>query len=462
VNEGFSLPRLVVGGTQSGAGKTTVTVGLLDGLRRRGFRVQPYKIGPDFIDPSLHELAAGRPSSNLDSFLFDDPTFLEVFQRAALSPRADVAVIEGMMGLFDGYSGGDERGSAAHAAKRLKAPVLLVADASAYARTLGAVVEGFLRYDPAVSVAGVFLNNVGGTEHLKVLEKALARRAPLLGWMFRDPLLRREERHLGLVPAAERRFSSDWLSALRRQMDRQVDWRRLLSACRAAPPLRRAKPRVFRPAKAARCRIAVARDAAFCFYYRENLDLLEQNGAELAPFSPLEDGRLPPSASGVYIGGGYPELHARALERNKALRARIRAASRAGMPIYGECGGLMYLGGTLTDAGGRRRAMVGALPLDTRMEDRLKLAYVRARVTSDGWILPKGAVFPGHIFHFSAMRKRGRLTAACRLEGAFRGGEDGYRVRRTMAGYLHAHFASAPALAANFAAEAERFAKVSR
>lgn len=461
----LNIPRVVVAGTQSGVGKTTVTLGLLDGLRRRGLSVQPFKVGPDFIDPGLHALAAGRTSRNLDPFLMKGPILREVFQSAVLLPKADAAVIEGMMGLFDGVSGGDELGSAAHVSKLLRSPVLLVADVSASARSLGALVEGFIRYDRNVDVAGLFLNNVGGEEHLRGLKKAVAacsRRVPVLGWLFRDGALVRQERHLGLVPAAERGLPREWLAALRRQMDRQTGWKELLAVCRSAPPLARVPATVFTEPAPARARIAVARDPAFCFYYQDNLDLLARSGAELVPFSPLEDGRLPKGTQGIYLGGGYPEVHAKALSRNRSMREQLLAASRAGMPIYGECGGLMYLGDSLTGLDGRRHRMVGALPLETRMEKSLKLAYVRARVRAPGWLLPEGTAFPGHIFHFSALTRRRPMAPVLRLNGAARGGTDGYRARRTMAGYVHTHFASVPELPAQFAREAGRYPEKGR
>lgn len=461
----WNVPRVVVAGIQSGVGKTTVTLGLLDGLRRRGLSVQPFKVGPDFIDPGLHALAAGRASRNLDPFLLKEPVLREVFQSAVLLPKADAAVIEGMMGLFDGVSGGDELGSAAHVSKMLRSPVLLVADVSAIARSLGALIEGFIRYDRDVNVAGVFLNNVGGTEHLRGLKKALAacsRPVPVLGWLFRDSSLERAERHLGLVPAAERGLPGEWMAALRKQMDRQADWKKLLSVCRSAPPLARVPAAVFAASAPARARIAVARDAAFCFYYQDNLDLLARSGGELVPFSPMEDPRLPKGTAGIYLGGGYPEVHAKALARNRSMREQLLAASRAGMPIYGECGGLMYLAGSLTDLAGRRHPMVGALPLETRMESSLKLAYVRARVQASGWLLPKGTAFPGHLFHFSALTRRRPPAPVLRLHGAARAGTDGYRARRTMAGYVHLHFASVPELPARFVREAGLYSEKGR
>lgn len=455
LEECLNIPRILVAGTHSGAGKTTVTLGLLDGLRRRGLAVQPFKAGPDFIDTGLHSLAAGRVSRNLDSFLLKEPALREVFQRAARN--ADAAVIEGVMGLFDGSSGGDGRGSSAEIARFFRCPVMLVLDVSAAARSAAAAAEGFRRFDPRIKIAGVFLNGVAGSGHLRMLRQALASLRPplpVLGWLGRDPQLRREERHLGLVPAAERALPARWLRALRRQMDPQTDWKRLLGAARRALPLSEVQERIFRPrTKRRSARIAVARDAAFCFYYQDNLDLLAAQGAEIVPFSPLTDRRLPEGTSGVYLGGGYPELHARALAENRSMREAVRRAARRGMPVYGECGGLMYLARSLTDLAGRRHPMSGALPLETFMEERLKLAYVRAAALRTTWFAKAGDRFPGHIFHFSALRRR-TPRALYRLRGSLRSETDGYARHGAVAGYLHVHFAAMPGLAGRFAAAA--------
>src|SRR6185312_5444709 len=302
-----TLPRVMIAGTHSGVGKTSLTLGIIARLRRMGYAPQPFKVGPDFIDPSLHTSAARRPSRNLDSYLNTDDVNREIFLRAASGAR--VAVIEGVMGMFDGRSGADERGSSAHMAKIISAPVILVVDTSTSCRSIAALVKGYETFDPNVRIAGVILNKVAGERHLAWLKESLKGgvQAEVLGHVFGDPKLHLAERHLGLIPAAEKTLPKAWMDRLDHQLRKQLDWAKLLKIASSAPtipsPARLIFPMPMRP----RTAIAVARDAAFCFYYQDNLDLLEAYGAELLPFSPMA-GPLPKGAKGLYLGGGYPEV----------------------------------------------------------------------------------------------------------------------------------------------------------
>jgi cobyrinic acid a,c-diamide synthase len=426
-----------------------VTLGILARLRRMGLEPQPFKVGPDFIDPSLHTSVTGRASRNLDSFMNTDAVNRDIFLRASKTSR--VAVIEGAMGLFDGYSGADERGSSAHMAKILSAPVILVVDASASCRSIAAVVKGFESFDPKVRVAGVFLNKVASERHLAWLKESLLRyvKAELVGYAFSDSRLQMAERHLGLIPAAEKSLPKEWMERLDHQLKKQVNWAKLLQIARSAPALSVPAHSFFPPRMRAKTAIAVARDAAFCFYYQDNLDFLEAYGAEIIPFSPMKES-LPQEAKGLYLGGGYPELWGKELAANRSLRREVAMKSKTGFPIYGECGGLMYLGKTLKDFKGRTHAMTGALPYSTEMNPRMKLAYVQVTVKKNNLIAKTGTRFRAHIFHFSDLKPEGALRYSYRLDDGKNKFPDGIVLKNTLASYGHVHFASQPSLAKHF------------
>ena len=444
-----SIPRFMMAGTHSGVGKTSVTLGILARLKRMGWDPQPFKVGPDFIDPSLHTSVTGRASRNLDSFMNTESVNRDIFLRAAKTSR--IAVIEGAMGLFDGRSGSDEHGSSAHMAKILSAPVILVIDASASCRSIAAVVKGFESFDPGVKVAGVFLNKVAGERHLSWLKESLSRyvKAKLVGYTFMDPKLHLAERHLGLIPAAEKSLPKEWMAQLDRQLKKQVNWPQLLQIARSAPPLPVPGHSVFPSPMRAKTAIAVARDAAFCFYYQDNLDLLEAYGAELLPFSPMSD-PLPKGAKGLYIGGGYPEVWGKELAANRPLRRSVATLASAGFPIYGECGGLMYLGRTLRDFKGRVHAMSGALPYRTEMTGQLKLAYVQGTSKKDNLASQAGTRFRAHVFHYSDLTPAGPLRYSYRLDDGKNQFSDGIIWKNTLASYCHVHFASRPSLPKRF------------
>ncbi len=444
-----SPPVLVVAGTASSVGKTTVTLGLLEALRRRGLAVQPFKVGPDFIDPGLHEIAAGRPSYSLDGWMCGREHVVATV--AARAAGADLALIEGVMGCFDGVDGTSEDGSTAQIAKWLGAPVILVVDASAQSRSVAATVQGFERFDPELEVAGVIFNRVGGDRHAQWLAEAVAKscRARPLGALRREDGLALPERHLGLHTAAEGVLTEERRRRLAEACERFVD----LDALRALGRLVARAPAVG-PAAAARplARIGVARDEAFQFYYPENLERLRRAGAELVFWSPLDDAR-PPEVDGLYFGGGYPELHGARLAANTACCDAVRKLGAAGRPIYAECGGLMYLAEALEDLQGERHAMVGLLPTTVRMRPRrLTLGYTEVRFSHDTILGPAGLAARGHEFHFSTSDPvPGSVERAWRLERPGGGVRDeGYVVGRLLATYVHLHFGSNPGLAAGF------------
>jgi cobyrinic acid a,c-diamide synthase len=433
------LSAIAVAGTHSGVGKTSITLGLIGGLRRRGLTVQPFKVGPDFIDPLHHSHASGRPPRNLDGWMLDTETNLQRFARATAD--ADVAVIEGVMGLFDGSEGKSDRGSTAEMAKLLGFPVLLVVDAGAMARSAAALIHGYTSFDPDLRVAGVILNNVGGDAHTGMIRDAVADEVPLIGSLTRQPDLVVPERHLGLHLPHEAR--ADYVDQLADLIEHHLDLDALLANSRTE---RLPAPTETHP-QSRRVRVAIARDEAFCFYYADNLELLEQAGAELVPFSPIGD-PLPDNIDGIYLGGGYPELHAQQLADNKATREAIRQFAATGKPIYAECGGLMYLAQTL-ELDGKSHPMSGVLPFSTKMPAGLTISYVE--ITTTGGILGTGQTARGHLFHHSAITGQPNGAHSYRL--ATNHGdtiEEGYTVSNVLASYAHLHFASNPALATAF------------
>lgn len=440
---------LVIAGTASGVGKTTVTAGVVAALQRRGLRVQPFKAGPDYIDPSYHTAAAGRPCRNLDSWMLAPPVLQEVFTRACAG--ADVAVVEGVMGLFDGRRGQDDEGSTAQVAKLLGLPVVLVLDAGGMARSAAATVLGYCRFDPALRVAGVVLNNIGSPGHYELCRQAIeaATGIPVLGYLPRRSSLTLPERHLGLIPTVEGPAGRAFFDALADCIAAHID---LDSLLRCAVPVREPSASVVFPEQALppRTRIAVAMDRAFSFYYEDSLDLLRAWGAEVVPFSPLSDTRLPDGVGGVYIGGGFPELYAAELAENRAMHEALHAAAAHGLPVYAECGGLMYLGTAIEDFDGRVHAMVGLVPARSRLHgSRLTLGYRTARARRATPLLAGGQIVRGHEFHWSALERPPTAEEAV-YDLAETGTVEGFAAGSVIATYVHLHLAAAPGMAARW------------
>ncbi len=438
---------LIIAGTQSGAGKTTLTLGLMAALKRRGLEVAPFKVGPDFIDPGHHKTAAGRASRNLDGWMLSRAYNQTLF--ATHSAQADVVVVEGVMGLFDGFSGQSEAGSTAQMAKWLELPVLLVVDAASMARSAAALVQGFERFDADLQFAGVVFNNLGSKGHLEYLQQAMQGNVamPVVGGLQRDHAMHMPERHLGLVTAEDNPLSNDRLDHLAEHIEDRLSLDTLLDQLPEMnrPPIDMDRPK---PASQPAVRIGVAQDKAFCFYYPDNLDLLGVAGAEIVPFSPLNDAMPPDYLDGIYLGGGYPELHAADLTRNITMRAAIRQLSNNGMPIYGECGGFMYLCRDLTDHDGQTHAMCGCFGFQTRMNPKLRtLGYRQVRLTLDTLLGPRDTTLRGHEFHYSDIVSEEAGPAAgkvYRVTARKRGGpkQEGYAVRNTLGSYIHLHFGS--------------------
>ncbi|MCK6494479.1 MAG: cobyrinate a,c-diamide synthase [Nitrospira sp.] len=439
-------PRLVIAGTQSGVGKTTATLALLAALKARGLVVQPFKAGPDFIDPGHHRAATGRASRNLDGWMLGEAVNRSLFARA--SADADLSIIEGMMGLFDGSSSVHERGSTAELAKQLAAPVLLVIDGSAMARSAAAMASGYERFDPALQVRGVLFNRVRSEGHYRLLREAVQAETDLtvVGYLRPDEGVTIQDRHLGLRTAIEV-GAGDLYDRLARSAADTIDLEQIETLARAAETfpettLPVAPPRAHRQ----QVRVGVAYDPAFCFYYQDNLDSLEAAGATLVMFSPLRDAQVP-DADLLYFGGGYPELYGEALAANGSLRRAVWSFARNGGAIYAECGGLMFLTEAIRDAAGRRHEMVGLFPAEAVMRsDGMTLGYRTVRVTGPCLLGSSGTQVRGHEFHYSRLAPTDELHYACTLSDAAGNpvGQDGLTRDNTLALYSHLHFGSHP------------------
>jgi len=444
------LPRIVVAAPATGQGKTTVATGLMAALARRGLQVSGHKVGPDYIDPGYHALACGRPGRNLDPHLVGEDLVVPLLLHGAGTPRpADIAVVEGVMGLFDGRVGHHGFSSTAHVAALTRTPVVLVVDVSRSSRTLGAVVHGMATYDPAVTVAGVVLNQVGSPRLVQEIRDAMPVSVPVLGVIPRDPEVAAPSRHLGLVPAAERELSAAALDRLAAHVAEGVDLDAVLAVARSAPDLDAAPwdpaavvgpPPYAEPA--ARPVVAVAGGRAFTFRYAETEELLRAAGCEVVGFDPMRDPALPPGTAGVYLGGGFPEVHAGDLTGNEPLRRALAAAVADGVPTVAECAGLLYLCATLDDA-----PMVGALPAAARMTERLTLRYPTVTAAGDSLLTRTGEVVTGHEFHRTHVEPVRGDTATWTVDGE----AVGFGTDSVHASYLHTHWAGHPQLAQRFA-----------
>ena len=446
-----SMSRVVVAGTHSGAGKTTVASGLMAAFARKGRKVAPFKVGPDFIDPSYHALASGRPGRNLDAFLSGSELVAPLFEHGARG--ADISVIEGVMGLFDGKTGGGEMASTAHVAKLLGAPVLLVVDAGSMARSVAAMVHGYATFDPDLRVAGVILNRVGSPVHEGILREALAPLGiPVLGVLRRDREISTPDRHLGLVPVAERRAEAEQaLDRLGEVISRSCDLDAISRLAASAEGLNAAAWAPESPdPEPSPVRVVVATGPSFSFLYRENLELMEGAGAEVVMFDPTSDGDLPQGTDALYLGGGFPEAYAEALSANEPLKGRIREFAGSGRPVVAECGGLLYLCRELDG-----HAMCGVLDAGARMTSRLSLGYREARAAADSPLAEAGETVRGHEFHYSAVEPGAGVfplaSPAWELAGR---GEEGFVSGGVCASYLHTHWAAKPGLARRFVSSA--------
>jgi cobyrinic acid a,c-diamide synthase len=474
------VPRLVVAAPASGSGKTTVTAGLMAAFAERGLDVSPHKVGPDYIDPGYHALAVsspgggrvpggraagggvpgygaagygtGRPGRNLDAYLCGPDRIAPLFLHGAAG--CDLALVEGVMGLFDGAAGQGELASTAQVAKVLRAPVVLVVDASSQSRSVAALVHGFASWDPEVRVAGVILNKVGSDRHEVMLREALeGAGVPVFGALRRMREVGTPSRHLGLVPVAERRAEAvDSVAALAAWVREGCDLDGLMALAGSAPPLSgpvwdpvaELGPAAETAARGPRPVVAVAGGAAFTFSYAEHTELLTAAGARVVPFDPLRDERLPDGVGGLVIGGGFPEVYAPELSANEPLRAEVAKLAAAGAPIAAECAGLLYLARSLDG-----RPMCGVVDAEAHMSDRLTLGYREAVAISDTSLAAAGTRVRGHEFHRTTVEPGAGQSPAWGLVHPQRRVE-GFAPGNVHASYLHVHWAAVPGIAARF------------
>jgi cobyrinic acid a,c-diamide synthase len=424
--------------------------------------VQSFKVGPDFIDPGHHTRLLGVPSRNLDGWMLSKEYNRATFCRSMQGK--DFGIVEGVMGLFDGYDGRSEAGSTAQMAKWLNAPVILVVDASSMARSIAALVHGFKTYERDLRVGAVIANKVGSASHARFLSEAMESvpDVSFLGGLPRSEKVTIPERHLGLVTSDEEPYPADLFNKLAVLVEEHLDVSKLLEM-----PATVVSDEVLPgpPARQAKIRLGVARDEAFCFYYQDNLDLLTHFGAELCFFSPVRDSNLPANVSGLYLGGGYPELYARKLAENEGLRREILAAAQRGMPIFAECGGFMYLARSI-EVEGRNYPMVEFYPFSTRMLPRRKaLGYREVVLKEDSLLGPKGLKARGHEFHYSELiGNPGEIPDLFQLSSrkGIEVGTDGFMLDNTLAGYIHLHFGSNPAMAAHFVGSCQEYQEQDR
>jgi cobyrinic acid a,c-diamide synthase len=437
------VPRIVIAAPASGCGKTTVATGLLAAFAERGLRVSPHKVGPDYIDPGYHALAAGRPGRNLDPYLVGTQLIAPLFAHGAAG--ADLAVVEGVMGLYDGAVGHGELASTAQVAALLRAPVVLVVDATAQGRSVAALVHGFRSYEPSVWLGGVILNRVGSERHQQILTEALEEiGVPVLGVLRRHDAIATPSRHLGLVPVAER--AAEAVEAVRQcgeVIAAGVDLDRVLALARSAPPLTAdpwsASGAVGAPVPGGPT-VAVAGGPAFSFCYAETTELLAAAGARVTVFDPLHDEALPAGTAGLVVGGGFPEVYAEALSANVPLRDAVRALATSGAPIAAECAGLLWLTRSLDG-----KPMCGVLDADARMTRSLSLGYRSAVALSDSVLAVEGTRVHGHVFHRTQVEPRSGARPAWRWPGR---PPEGFVQGGVHASYLHVHWAGTPELAA--------------
>ncbi len=452
----------MIGGTHSGVGKTSVATGIMGALAKKGRRVQGFKIGPDFLDTSFHTAVTGRPSRNLDSWMIPKTKIPSLFVSGC--EGADIAVIEGVMGVFDGLDGKSDVASTSEVAKILKAPLLLVIDAYGLAGSAAAIVLGYERLDPELRLSGVILNRVAGDAHAEMCRDAITRhsKVPVLGAIPVSNDVKLPERHLGLVPPSEIE-DEKVLDSMIKQAESHVDLNRVEDLARSAsplPPLE--KPSVRDEKQPSKTVIAVARDRAFSFYYQENFDRLSEAGARLEFFSPLKDEAVPEDANGLYIGGGYPEIYASALADNHSMVRSILKLAESGMPVYGECGGLMYLTRSIQDLDGVEHKTVGLLDAETCMMKRLTLSYTLAVSTRPNILTRKGRSVRGHEFHYSSMKdipRDAEFAYDLRRGIGVGDGRDGWTCYNTLASYMHTSFGSDYRMAERFVESCVNYSK---
>ena len=458
-------PRLVIAGTASNVGKTILTAGLIAAFKARGLTVQSFKVGPDYIDAAYLAHVSGRPCRNLDSWMLGEGALRQVLAQGALG--ADLALVEGMLGLFDGR-GGSTDGSTADVARIIKAPVVLVIDVNDMTESAAAVALGFKTFAETPRIAGVLLNNVRSDSHRRRAEDAIwdIAKLPVLGALRAMPQLDIPQRARGLLPVTENKEWDRMIGVLAETINRDVDLDLLLRIANKAELVPLVPKKVFqgKPDAGRTVRLAVAYDDAFNFYYPENLELLEEHGAQVVPFSPLEDEHMPQDAAGIYLGGGFPEVFVEPLAKNRSMAESIQRAHRSGIPIYAECGGLMYLGRSLRTGSGATEHMAGVIPVDVEMDGEIhRFGYRQLLTLEDNILSPRGQFYRGHEFHWSRITgHNGDLKPAYQMQNAEGDviGYEGFVAPNLLASYVHLHFGQNPLLVDKFVQHCREYAAV--
>ena len=444
--------RIILAGTGSAVGKTTIATGIMKALSEK-YNVQPFKVGPDYIDPSYHTLATGNTSRNLDSFFMSEGQVRDSYLKGMTNK--DIAVIEGVRGLYEGIDSVNDVGSTAAIAKSLKAPVILIVNSRSLVKSAAALVLGFKALDPEINIAGVILNKVKNKAHYNKTKKSIEEitKTEVIGGIIRDDKISIEQRHLGLVPARERENSLKFIDLWSEVIKNSIDLDRLVEIAKTAPKIKDEITPIWSVKNRQKVKIAVAYDEVFNFYYKENIESLEANNAKINYFSPLNDENLP-DADAIYIGGGYPELFSKELSQNKSMLFQIKNFHLENRPIFAECGGLMYLMNSIHDD-----KQVNIYPYKSVLTDKVQaLKYTIAEVTEDNIIAKKGEKFNGHEFHYSKVLvnepKNSFAFKILRGKGSYNN-MDGFMEKNTLASYVHTHVAAMPDFAANFTISAK-------
>ncbi|MGG1575202.1 cobyrinate a,c-diamide synthase [Fictibacillus sp. NRS-1165] len=447
----MSERRIMIAGTGSGVGKTTLTIGLMSALQSRGYTVQGFKCGPDYIDPTYHSAVTGRTSRNLDSWMMKDEAVKEIARRG--SAGADLSIIEGVMGFYDGKDPRSDAGSTAEISVITQSPVLLVVNCASMARSAAAIVKGFQSLSEEVNIAGVIANRVGSKGHYKLVKTAIEQECgvPVIGYLERNDDLNIPERHLGLIPSIERGDLDSFFEKLGTLIEQTIDLDRLMELAETSVMDGGIEPSIFQKRENPSIKLAVAKDAAFNFYYQENLELLESYGAKVQFFSPLNGEKVPADAEALYLGGGFPEEFAKELAGNKEVKQSVKEAIAAGLPTLAECGGFMYLTEELQTTDGKCYPMAGIIPGRVVMQNkRAALGYREITGKPGNFLLEDGQTAKGHEFHYSTYHSDQDVPYAYKTKGMRGSKDEGCMMGNLIAGYTHFHFASFPQMAQNW------------
>lgn len=442
----MNIPRIVIGGTNSGCGKTTISAGIMAALVKRGLRIQPYKVGPDYIDPMFHTYITGRDSRNLDSFLMNEEILPYLFERN--SKNADICIVEGVMGLYDGYGGYSQTASTAHVSKIISSPVILIINGEGMSLSIVPFIKGFMDFDREVNIKGVIINGIRSESHFSLLKKNIEDHTGIrvLGYLKRMEEYTFPSRHLGLVQGEEINDIKNRISALAEEIEKTIELDEVIKIASEAENLKDYSFNFNIAKRKYHFRIGVAKDKAFNFYYKDNLELLEMLGAELTFFSPLSDSSLPENIDGLYIGGGYPEVFAKELQDNIPMRECIKKTIEEGLPAYAECGGMMYLSQSIRTLEGKEYGMVGIVPGQSEMTSKLqRFGYVDIEITGDNVLSKKGYRIKAHEFHYSTTTIDWNVPTCFKISKKKKDKEPvtwhcGYKLHNLLAGYPHLHF----------------------